>query len=291
MKILIIKENGRNPENKYFGEAYNLKRAFERIGHECKIWGLGHENFTEPFESFYHEYDVIFILENYEEGNWIPDLSEIKKLKVFWSIDSHCNPYGNIHTANKHNVDLVLNSIESDKLLFQGRRTVYFPNCCPTDLIYPIEEIEKTNFMGFCGTPFEYRQSIMNYIESNTQIKIKRDTYVLGHEMVKSINSYKIHFNCSENADINSRVFETLGTRTCLLTTNNENIKTHFDDMVDLVIYDINNLNGLIDKINFLKNNPDLIDKIAESGYNKVIKHHTFDERAKKFIEIIKTNL
>jgi Trk K+ transport system NAD-binding subunit len=37
--------------------------------------------------------------------------------------------------------------------------------------------------------------------------------------------------------------------------------------------------------------NEDFIYKIAESGYNKVIKHHTYDNRATEFIEIIKKHI
>jgi hypothetical protein len=287
MKILIVKENGRHDENRFFGEAFNFKRAFERLGHQCKIWGLGHDNFDEPFDSFYNEYDVIFILENYDQTGWIPDLTNVNKLKVFFNIDSHCNPYGNVSAANKHGVDIVLSAIDSHQSMFQGKQTYYFPNSCPTDLIYPQNDIEKKYLMGFCGTPFGYRETIMDFIEKNTGLKIKKDTYVLGHNMVKSINSYKIHFNCSENADINSRVFETLGTKTCLLTTNNENILTHFEDMVDLVVYEMNDMSGLVEKIKYLINNETKIYEIAESGYKKLMKNHTYNNRAQEFIKIV----
>jgi hypothetical protein len=289
MKILIIQENGRHEDNRLFRECHNLSRSFERIGYECKIWGLGHPNFDERFEDFYENYDVIFILENYEENNWIPDLSNIKKLKVFWSIDSHCNPAGNVNTAIKHNVDIVLNSIESDQVLFSNKKTYYFPNAYPSDLIFPIENIEKKYFLGFCGTPFQYRMEIMNFLENRTNIDIKKDSWILGDGMVKSINSYKIHFNYSDNDDINYRVFETLGTKTCLLTSEVENLKTFFTDMVDVVMY--KNREELIEKVEFLKSNEEFIYKIAESGYNKVIKHHTYDNRATEFIEIIKKHI
>jgi len=285
MKILIIQENARNEENRKFRECHNFKRAFERMGVECDIWGLGHDNFSESFEKYYDSADVIFILENYDSENWIPDLSNRTKLKVFWSIDSHCNPSGNIYTANKHNVDLVLNAIESDKELFPGRHTYYFPNCCPTDIIFPIKDIEKKHFMGFCGTPFQHRVDLMNFIENKLNFEIKKDTYVLGDNMVKSINSYKVHLNYSDNDDINFRVFETLGSKTCLLTSKVENLDKLFVDMEDMVMF--SNYDEAIDKIKILLDNPELINKIAESGYNKVINNHTFDVRAKEFINII----
>lgn len=285
MKILIIQENGRHLENRNYRECYNFKRSFERLGHVCTIWGLGHYNFSQSFHDFYEDYDVIFILENYEETNWIPDLSSINKFKVFWSIDSHCNPQGNILTAVKNKVDLVLCSIESNQKLFENIRTVYFPNAYPSDLIFPIEGIEKINFIGFCGTPFSYRESLIKFVEENRNIKFKKDSWVLGNEMVKAINTYKIHFNCSDNNDINYRVFETLGTKTCLVTSKNENLDLFFEDMVDLVMY--NNKNELVDKIQYLQENENEIKRIAESGYKKVLNNHTYDNRASEFLEIV----
>jgi hypothetical protein len=289
MKILIIQENGRHEENRKFRECHNFKRAFDRLGFECEIWGLGHDNYSTPFEYYYNSSDVIFILENYDTEGWVPDLSDKKKLKIFWSIDSHCNPWGNVGTANKHNVDIVLNAIESDKSLFEGRKTFYYPNCYPIDLITPISDIEKKYFMGFCGTPFQYRVNLMNYIEEKLNINIQKDTWVLGDNMVKSINSYNVHLNYSDNDDINYRVFETLGTKTCLLTSKVENLDNLFTDMEDIVMY--SNFDEAVEKTRILSENPDLINKISESGYKKVISKHTFDNRAIELIEIIKNNI
>ena len=285
MKILIIQENGRHSQNQNFRECHNFKRSFDRIGVESTVWGLGHENFSEPFEKFYEESDVIFIIENYEVNGWIPDISKSNKFKVFWSIDSHCNPAGNQHTANKHKVDLVLNSIESDQSLFNGFNTKYFPNAYPSDLIKPIGDINKEHFLGFCGTPFPERESIINSIENDLTLNVKKDFWVLGDDMVNSINSYKIHLNKTIKNDINYRVFETLGCGTCLLTNDVENINTFFTDMVDIVTY--SNYNELIDKINFLNKNQHVIDEISKKGLENVLNNHTYDNRAKLFVDII----
>ena len=289
MRILIIQENGRHEENRKFRECHSFKRAFDRIGIECDIWGLGHDNFNEPIENYIKTSDVIFILENYDSENWIPDLSKEKKLKIFWSIDSHCNPNGNINTSEKHNVDIVLNAIESDQSLFKNRKTIYFPNAYPSDLISPLTEVEKKYFLGFCGTPFQYRVNLMDFIEKQLSLKIQKDSYVLGDGMVKSINSYNVHLNYSDNDDINYRVFETLGTKTCLLTSKVENLDTFFVDMEDIVMY--STFDEALDKIKILQKNPDLISKISESGYKKVIENHTFDIRAKELIKIIEKHI
>jgi hypothetical protein len=79
--------------------------------------------------------DVIVLLENYEIQGWIPDLSNVNKLKLFWSIDSHCALGSHVMTCQKHKIDIVLNAIESDQKPFQKKsKTYYFPNAYPDDM-------------------------------------------------------------------------------------------------------------------------------------------------------------
>jgi len=129
----------------------------------------------------------------------------------------------------------------------------------------------------------------MKLIEEKFGLEIKKDFYTLGDKMVDSINSYKIHFNESENDDINYRVFETMGTNTMLLTTKNENIETFFTDIVDIVTYD--NSNEMLDKIEFLLQNQEMIKTISKNGYEKTILNHSFDIRAKQLIKIIEQTI
>lgn len=289
MNILIIQENGRHDENKKFRECFSLKRGLEKNGVSSDVWGLGHENFKYSFKEFSKNYDVFFILENYEHGNWIPDLSDEKKLKIFWSIDSHCNLDAHLRLVKKHKVDLILNSIESHQKFFENYRTLYFQNACPSDLVYPIDTIEKNNFMGFCGSPFQYRLNSIELIEKTFNFKIKKDFWVLGENMVKAINSYKIHFNQSDNEDINNRVYETLSTKTLLLTSKNENIDLFFKDMVDVILYE--NKGEMLEKIKYILENQNMIETISENGYNTVMKNHTFEVRSNQLIDIVKKHI
>ncbi len=289
MNILIIQENGRHSQNREFRECHNIKRAFDRMGINSTIWGLGHENFNDNFSDLVKNHDVIFVLENYEVDNWIPDLSNLNKLKLFWSIDSHCNPQGNIHTAKKHKVDIVLNSIESDQVLFENSKTFYFPNVCPIDLVYPMETIKKVNFIGFCGTPFPYRLSTFDLIEKELGFEIKKDFWALGKSMVEAVNSYFIHFNKSSGKDINWRVLETMATKTLLVTSNNENVRTHFKDMEEIVVYDSDD--SMIEKLKYLYDNQHLIDDISKKGYLNVINNHSYDVRLGQLIKIIDENI
>jgi len=289
MTILLIQENGRHGENRAFRECYTFERNFKKLGIDTIIWGLGHENFNEPIEKFIDLCDVIFIIENYPIGDWIPDLGNVKKLKIFWSIDSHCNLGAHIAIVERHKVDILLNAIESDQNKFNCHKKYYFPVAAISDLVYPMDEIEKTKFIGFCGTLFPERLHLIERIENKFGFEIPRDVWWLGNEMVKKINSYQINFNKTVGNDINFRVFETLSCKTMLLTNNTENITTFFTDMHDIVIY--NDENELFEKIKFFIDNPNRITEIANNGYKNLIENHTYEIRTKFLLDIINSNI
>ena len=282
MKILIIQENGRHLENREFRECFNLQRALLRKNVDTIVWGLGHDNFNTPLQQIIKDIDVIILLENYESNGWLPDLSNINKLKIFWSIDSHMVLMNHITTVVKNKIDIVLNAIESHQNYFKTSKTFYFPNAYPSDLISPIDGIDKNTFLGFCGSLLN-RSEILDKLEN--KFGLKKDIWKLGNEMIKTINGYKIHFNKTLSNDINYRIFETMGCNTLILTNHTENINTFFNDMENIVIY--NNETELFEKLNILLSDNDLIKKISNSGYKLVKNNHTYDNRADVLLKII----
>jgi hypothetical protein len=282
MKILIIQENGRHNENRNFRECFNLQRALLRKNIDTVVWGLGHDNFNTPFQQIIKEIDVIVLLENYESNGWLPDLSNVNKLKIFWSIDSHLVLMNHITTVVKNKIDIVLNAIESHQNYFKTSKTFYFPNAYPSDLISPIHDVDKNIFLGFCGSLLN-RSEILDKLEN--KFGLKKDIWKLGNEMVNTVNGYKIHFNKTLSNDINYRIFETMGCNTLMLTNDTENINTFFNDMENIVIY--NNEIELFEKLNVLSSDNDLIKKISNSGYELVKNNHTYDNRVDVLLKII----
>ena len=282
MKILIIQENGRHLENRDFRECFNLQRALLRKNVETIVWGLGHDNFNTPFHQIIKDIDVIILLENYESNRWLPDLSNVNKLKIFWSIDSHMVLMNHITTVVSNKIEIVLNAIESHQDYFKTSKTFYFPNAYPSDLIFPIDRINKNIFLGFCGSLLN-RSEILDKLEN--KFGLKKDIWKLGNKMVETINGYNIHFNKTLSNDINYRIFETMGCNTLILTNNTENINTFFKDMENIVIYD--NETELFEKLNVLSLDNNLIKKISNSGYELVKNNHTYDNRVDVLLKII----
>jgi glycosyltransferase involved in cell wall biosynthesis len=286
MKIVIIQEAGRHEKNKNFRESLNLHRALSRIEEvESKVWGLNYPDFNISFSEIEGWADVIFIIENYTP-EWLPvsQIANSKKLKIFWSIDSH---YFGVLEKHKNlckllGVDILLNSTESYLPNFDGlvKKSYWFPNSYPDEVIFP-KNIEKTTDVGFCGND----RPEIHYLD---KFKIRKDLFVIGDDMVNAINSYKIHFNKNIADDINYRTFETTGCGTFLLTNYTPGLEKLFDIGKEIVVY--NDLNDLDNKVKYYLENEEEREKIAKSGYERSKKDHTYFERSKKLIQIINEN-
>ena len=289
MKILIIQENGRHEENKNYRECFCLQRSFNKLGFESFVWGLGHKDFDDVIN--FNKFDLIINLENYDETDWLPDLSKFNNpVKFLWVIDAHVRgmkPYYKIFSQGKYN--LILQAIKD----YVDDKSVWIPNCYDSSLIKPLD-IEKKYDLGFCGSVLN-RATHLEFLEK--EFNLKKDVWVLGDAMVRTINSYKIHFNLNISNDVNYRCFETMGCGTVLLTDYNTQYgELGFKDGVNCIIYKNidKNIFDLRNKINYYLKprkviNPNKIslDEIAENGL-ELVKKHTYDERAKKIISLFK---
>ena len=286
MKIVIIQEAGRHEKNKNFRESLCLHRALSRIEEvESKVWGLNYPDFNISFSEIEVWADVIFIIENYTP-EWLPvsQIANSKKLKIFWSIDSH---YFGVLEKHKNlckllGVDILLNSTESYLPNFDGlvKKSYWFPNSYPDDLIFS-KDIEKTIDVGFCGND----RPEIHYLD---KFKIRKDLFVIGDDMVNAINSYKIHFNKNIADDINYRTFETTGCGTFLITNYTPGLEKLFDIGKEIVVY--NDLNDLDNKVKYYLENEEEREKIANAGYERSKTDHTYYERAKTLVDIINNN-
>jgi hypothetical protein len=281
MKILIIQENGRHEISKHLRECNSMQRAITSQGVKCDVWGLGHESYkTKPD---FNSYNVIINLENYDTG-WMPDLVDVNKpLKFLWSIDAHVRGYDyyrDVFVKGKYNYILQATRDYCDK------NSLWFPNCYDNEYLIPLP-IPKEHFVGFCGN-FVNRKPYFDYIESKMPFRL--DVDVRGEHMIRAINSYKVHFNKNISNDINYRNFETMGCKTALLTDyNSQYDDLGFKDTENVFFY--RNINEAIDLLNGLKENDELITRVAENGYALAKERHTFNKRAESLLKFINSKI
>lgn len=273
MSILIIQENGHHDKNRNFRECFCLKRGFEHHGVRADIWGKLHANYDETPD--WESYDLIFAIENWD---WMPDISSVKTKKMIWAIDAHCKgPHVYDALAAKNNFYKVLHATPEF-----AKDGCWLPNCYDDTVIFPMP-IDKVYDIGFCGNIVN-RGDFIQFLQNNFNFALNK--FVIGDDMVKCINGYKVHWNANINIDINYRNFETMGCKTLLLTSYNEHYK-------ELGI--INGEHCLVWKtptelLNFAKyaiQNDEWREGIAKAGYELVKSRHTYKHRAKTILEMI----
>lgn len=278
MRILIIQENGRHPENRDFHICFSIQRAFKKLGHDAVVWGLGHDNYEQA--PIWDSYELILNLENYDSIGWVPDLSQTTNPKKFlWSIDAHCRGIQTfLHTFHTGKYDLILQSTED----FVDENSVWFPNCYDDTLLRPMK-IDKTVDVGFCGSLLN-RGGILDHLEK--KYNLQKNIFVIGDKMVEKVNSFWINFNINLANDINYRSFETIGCGTVLLTNFNPQYeKLGFVDEYNCLFY--NNLSSLDKKIEKYIRKYDKLKEIRDNAL-KLAEKHTYDVRAKQLINIFK---
>jgi hypothetical protein len=283
-RILLIQENGRHPENRAFRECFCLKRAFAHLGVEAEIWGLGHGTFETPFEELdLSRYAAVLSLENYDTG-WHPDLSRIRIPTLYWCIDAHVDISRHLEFVRRNRFDVVFCSTEPMVDRFKGvaGESIWLPNAYDHFLIDRRAGVQKRWDVGFCGNTLNRAEWIAHLKE---KWNLRHDEMVLGEEMVRAINSYRIHWNRSISMDINYRVFETLGCGTFLLTNEVPSLERLFRVGEHLETY--RDLKEMDEKIRFYLKNPERRQWISHTGYMHVRENHTYLNRARFILELL----
>ncbi|MDI1443850.1 glycosyltransferase [Polyangium sp. 6x1] len=285
MNIVIVQERSRHQANWQFRESMCMARALGKLGHQAFVWGRGYSDLRGSFQAVLEETkaDAVLLLENYDNG-WVPDLSACKVLKVMWSIDSHCALKEHMRAADRHRIDILLNATEVYLPHFErpGRKCHWFPNCYDDELLRPMPDVPKTVALGFCGN-YVNRKDWIQFLQRAKGLQA--DVGVLGDDMVRAINGYRIHFNRNMADDINYRTFETLGCRTMLLTNATPNLERLFDVGVDLATY--TSPEDLLEKVDHYLTHDAEREAMAARGYETVKAKHTYLERAKLLVELL----
>lgn len=272
MRILIIQENGHHEKNRNFRECFCLQRGFEHHGAEVVVWGKGHETPDPDFNSF----DLVFAIENWD---WMPDMTEIHVPKFIWAIDAHCK---GPQVYEQYGFDKVLHA--TPEFASEG---CWLPNAYDDTIIKPLENsYYKRINIGFCGNKVN-RGEFIKFLDRYFGSSFRHDEMVIGDDMVRAINSYKVHWNMNISMDINYRNFETMGCQTCLLTSPNKHYKElGFVEGENCLVWsspeEIKNL------AEYSIRNDKWRESIAAAGYKLVKENHTYKHRAKHILEMIK---
>lgn len=277
MKVLIIQEYSRHPENVHFRECLCYERAFKYLNHDAQCWGLGHPNYSTipDFNSF----DLIFCCENYGD-EWIPNLSQYKKpYKVFYAIDPHVRglePYNEI--VKENGFDFMFIAVRD---FCKNSNTAWLPPAIDEKLFYN-KNINRDIPIGFVGNIVTAERNNLLQTLQNT-LKLSTHFKVFGDEMVNLLNRFKISLNKNISNDTNYRNFESVACGTLLLTDNNPALHDlGFKHGENCLLY--NNINDIY---SFLPLKKETYNTIVANGL-ELSKKHTYIKRCESILNFLK---
>jgi hypothetical protein len=281
MKILIIQENGHHDKNRNFRECFCLQRGFEHHGAKVDIWGKGHDGFDPSpdqrmYDQYFSHFDLVLAIENWD---WMPDINRIHTSKFIWAIDAHCKSK---QVYEQYGFDKVLHA--TPEFASEG---CWLPNAYDDTIIKPLQNsYYKRLNIGFCGNKVN-RGEFIKFLGKHFGSNFRHDEMVIGDDMVRAINSYKVHWNMNIGMDINYRNFETMGCQTCLLTSTNKHYKElgFIDGENCLVWSSPEEIKSLAE---YAIGNDKKRESIAVAGYELVKEKHTYKHRAHRILEMIK---
>ena len=96
--------------------------------------------------------------------------------------------------------------------------------------------------------------------------------------LARSKLTFNSHIDCAEQYAGNMRLFEATGAGACLVTDRKSNLAELFEPDVELVTY--GSAEECAEKVNYLLDHDEQRVAIAAAGHRRVLRDHTFEQRA-----------
>lgn len=130
-------------------------------------------------------------------------------------------------------------------------------------------------------------------LPSSSAIRQRHAGEVWGLEMYSALARSHItlnrHINVAENNANNMRLYEATGVGSLLLTDQKDNLHKLFDIDREIVTYA--SKEEAAEKVSYYLNHPDEAITIAKAGQARTLKDHTYQQRMKELVPIIKNYL
>ncbi len=194
------------------------------------------------------------------------------------------------------------------KLVEEIDISVYSPsanNSIKADIKYLVKYAfyQGGRFLGKVGVPASKLQKFLKVASIQPDAAPVRPVHpllkkylkpaVYGLDMYQAIAQSRVMLNIHADSSplyaSNARLFEVTGVGTCLLTDYKENISELFE--VDKEVLTYSSISECVEKAHWLLDNPDECEKIAAAGQQRVLRDHTFDNRAIQLDQLIRERI
>jgi hypothetical protein len=288
MKILISYRGVLHAKGRETGAC--LARAFRRLGHEVHEYGNYYHSTQRLGDGCLpNGVDMLVYCECNDEEPQYTELRSFKAArKVYWDFDVHTHPAKTLRFALAMGFDHIF---FANKLFEPSFRKIdshaqFLPYAFDDEFLRPMPEVSKTVDVGFCGSPYPERVSLVAALR-RSGINAEFISGQYGTDLVKTINSFKIHLNyrVGWRGVLNARVFETIGCGTLLLNENEDFIEQLFSDSKHLVLF--SSEKECIERARYYLKHKDKREEIARAGYEYGLCNHTYLVRAKGMLETV----
>lgn len=215
---------------------------------------------------------------------------------LFWIHHGENRLAGNLEMCDLYRPDILLMS-HSLHLSSRFHVPVRFfpfgvdPHLFHSDIPYAMRRID-VSFVGTRGHElYKTRNESLRFIEENLEGKANlslRKTIFL-EELSKHYGNSKIVFNQTTDTikSLNMRIFEGMGCGALVLTDHTPEQSALFKNGVHYVVYD--SKEDMLEKLRYYVSHPDQAATIAAEGHRHVVRHHTYEHRARQLLDLIKS--
>lgn len=278
-------------KNKFWGAEWFMNNAFQELGikTKCIDFRSNRSKLFSDFSNIETDFDFFFL----QRGDYFPRriINSINRPRFFWvsELVSRRNDFHHLLSSNQFNHIFfrtnicIENARKIGEISLDNTSVLLSAFDNKIHKIYPNYE-KKLFDVVFIGSINPRRKKVIEKIEKYFSI----NTFSLfGKEMSKVFNQSKIVINIhSDNdLDVETRVFEVLGSGAFLLSEK-LSIENPFSTK-DLIEYE--NVNDLLEKINYYLHDDEKRNQIAKNGYQNAISHHTYLKRAEHLVKIFNT--
>lgn len=234
----------------------------------------------------YGEWDLHF------EADWGEDAlqgilpykpSPIPHPSAFWSSDTHLGYEWRLEKARKTDFNFVCQKRAREEFTRDGiKDVIWMPHAVEPQAYPHIPSIKKYDlcFIGHINS--------QNRIDALDKMFAAFPEFFFGQRLfddaAEKYCQSKIVFNISIKDDINMRVFETLSTKSFLLTNWVPTLEELFKDGVHLVTY--KTIDEAIEKAKYYIAHDDEREAIAQAGFDEVRSKHTFTHRCRTVLDV-----
>jgi len=209
---------------------------------------------------------------------------ELPERCAYWASDTHLGYDYRLHRARQAAHAFCMQKRAVEEFGRDGVRAEWLPHAVEPTVYFPSTFPEKKYDLCFVG-----HINAENRVDALDRMFREFPNFWFGQRLFEGaaevFSRSKVVFNISIKDDVNMRVFETLATRSFLLTNEIPTLGELFEDGKHLVTY--RTLDEAVEKARYYMEHEAERERIAEAGYREVLAKHTYKHRIERIAEVM----